>query len=77
LCKELGLKLSKIIKFKNKTLGFFENEDSSQNTNEIVPKEKFNNLEKKLKFPLLTLDDLSFFMFTTCLSRDLFMLWDI
>jgi hypothetical protein len=47
LCKELGLKLSKIIKFKNKTLGFFENEDSSQNTNEIVPKEKFNNLEKK------------------------------
>ncbi len=41
-----------MIKFNNKTLGFLENEDNCQNTNEIVPKEKYNNLEKKLKFPL-------------------------
>jgi hypothetical protein len=50
--KSQALKLSKIIKFKNKTLGFLENEDNSQNTNEIVPKENFKNLEKKLKFLL-------------------------
>jgi hypothetical protein len=50
--KSQALKLFKIIKFKNETLGFLENEDSSPNTNEIVPKEKFNNLEEKLKFPL-------------------------
>jgi hypothetical protein len=48
LGKESGIKVIQIIKFKNKTLGFLENEDNSQNTNtnEIVPKEKFNNLEK-------------------------------
>jgi hypothetical protein len=50
--KSQALKLSKILKFKNKTLGFLENEDNSQNANEIVPKEKFNNLKKYLKYLL-------------------------
>ncbi len=57
--KSQALKLSKIIKFKNKTLGFLENEDNSQNTNEIVPKEKYNNLQKNWNF----LFDLGWFMF--------------